>query len=308
MRSNLKGVSELKRMRSLDDIFEVIRKGERKRVALVGAEDVEALKALAEAKRMGIAEGLLVGRKDVIEKNLEEIQFFDFEIMDAEDEYTASRKGVESVVRGKASILMKGLVKTSILLKEVLKDEWNLKMKELLSHVIVMDIPKFDRLILLSDGGMVIKPNLEQKRMIIENAVEVAKKLGIDEPKVACLTAVETVNPNMPETLDAAVLSVMNRRNQIKDCTVDGPLALDNAVSERAAKIKGIESAVAGRADILITPDIHSGNMLGKSVVYFAGGKIGGVVVGAKVPIVLVSRADTMDSKLFSIALGVLMS
>ncbi len=294
-------------LKSVDDLFEFARKCEKKTIALVGAEDVEAVKALVEAKKLGIADGLLIGNEEVVKRNLELIGAHDFKIIDSKDEYDASRKGVECVVRGDASILMKGLVKTSILLKEVLKDEWNLKVKELLSHVIVMDIPGFNRLLLLSDGGMVIKPNLEQKKMIIENAVEVAKKLGIEKPKVACLTAIETVNPNMPETLDSAILAMMNRRKQIKDCIVDGPLALDNAVSEKAAKVKGIESEVAGRADILITPDIHSGNMLGKSVVYFAGGKIGGVVVGAKVPIVLVSRADAMDSKLFSIALGVLM-
>ena len=297
----------MRTLKSLNDIFDEVKSRKRKVVALVGAEDLEALKALIEAKKLGIADGLLIGNRKVVEKNLEAVQFSDFTVIDAKDEYDASRKGVESVVKGEANILMKGLVKTSILLKEVLKDEWNLKLKELLSHVVVMEIPGFNRLMLLSDGGMVIRPNLEQKRMIIENAVEVARRLGIDEPKVACLAAVETVNPNMPETMDAAMLSLMNRRKQIKGCIVDGPLALDNAVSERAAKVKGIESVVAGNADILITPDIHSGNMLGKSVVYFAGGKIGGVIVGARVPIVLVSRADKMDSKLFSIALGVLM-
>jgi phosphate butyryltransferase len=178
----------------------------------------------------------------------------------------------------------------------------------LLSHVALVETPYLDRLLLISDGGMIIHPDLTQKVQIIYNALEVAKNLEIKTPKVALLAAAEVVNPDMPETIDAAILTQMNKRDQIKGCIVDGPLALDNAISEQAAKIKNINSEVAGKADILIVPDIHSGNLLGKSAVYFSGGNVAGIVVGAKAPIVLVSRADNDQSKLAALALGVLNS
>ena len=168
--------------------------------------------------------------------------------------------------------------------------------------------PALDRLILVTDGGMIIKPTLEQKVSIIKNAVKVAKMIGIEMPRVACIAAVETVNPDMPETMEAAILAKMNQRGQIKDCIVDGPLGLDNAINMMAAKVKKVEGEVAGRADILLVPDIHSGNFLGKAAVYLAGGRIAGVVVGARAPIVIVSRADSADSKLCSLGLASLLA
>lgn len=232
----------------------------------------------------------------------------EFDIIEAETPQEAAEKGVRLVSSGAADLLMKGKIKTSELLKAVLNNDWGLKTGNLLSHVAVVETPYLDRLLLISDGGMIIHPDLMQKVQIIYNALEVAKNLEIKTPKVALLAAVEVVNPDMPETVDAAILTQMNKRGQIKGCIVDGPLALDNAINEQAAKIKNINSEVAGKADILIVPDIHSGNLLGKSAVYFSGGNVAGIVVGAKAPIVLVSRADNDQSKLAALALGVLNS
>jgi len=203
---------------------------------------------------------------------------------------------------------MKGLIKTSTLLKAVLNKEWGLRTERLLSHVVLMEIPGFDRLLFLTDGGMVIRPSLEEKVQIIMNAVDLAKRLGYEKPKVALIAAVETVNEKIPETVEASIIAKMAERGQIKGCIIDGPLGFDNAVSTFAARVKGIKSDVAGIADILVVPDIHSGNFLGKSVVYFAKGRIAGVVVGARKPVVIVSRADTEESKFYSVVLGIAVS
>ena len=178
----------------------------------------------------------------------------------------------------------------------------------MLSHITLLEVPGINRLIFLTDGGMVIRPTLEQKVQIIENAVNVAKKLGYEMPKVGIIAAVETVNPDMPETLEAALIAKMNERGQIKGCKIDGPLGIDNALSVYAAEVKGIKGEVAGHADILVVPDIHSGNFLGKSAVYFANGRIAGIIAGAKAPVIVISRADTSDSKFVSIALAMALS
>ncbi|MBL5982112.1 MULTISPECIES: bifunctional enoyl-CoA hydratase/phosphate acetyltransferase [unclassified Petrotoga] len=294
-------------MKNFDELLNRAKSKPTKNVVLVCAEDLEALKALSKASEEGFANPVLVGNKEEIKKNLE-IVGKEFDIIEAENPQEAAEKGVRLVSSGAADLLMKGKIKTSELLKAVLNNDWGLKTGNLLSHVAVVETPYLDRLLLISDGGMIIHPDLTQKVQIIYNAIEVAKNLEIKTPKVALLAAVEVVNPDMPETIDAAILTQMNKRGQIKGCIVDGPLALDNAISEQAAKIKNINSEVAGKADILIVPDIHSGNLLGKSAVYFSGGNVAGIVVGAKAPVVLVSRADNDQSKLAALALGVLNS
>lgn len=292
--------------RKLSQLLEAAKNGERKKIVLVGAEDVEGLKALKVAQNEGIADVILIGGEQA-RREAEQLDM-EFDFVEVSSDVEAAHMGAKLVGEGKAHVLMKGLVKTSTLLKAVLDQSYGLRKGDLLSHVAVLESPVLDRLVLLSDGGMVIRPSLEQKVAIIKNAVDVAMKLGMENPRVACIAAVEVVNPDMPETVEAAVLSQMNKRGQIKGCVVDGPLGLDNTLSEFAAKVKRVEGEVAGRADILIVPDIHSGNFLGKSVVYLAGGKIAGVVVGARAPIVIVSRADTAESKLYSIALGIVLS
>lgn len=200
---------------------------------------------------------------------------------------------------------MKGNVPTATILKEVLNKEYGLRTGSVLSHVAAFEVPDYDQLIFVTDAAMNVAPDLNQKVQIVQNSVQVARALGIEMPKVAPLAAVEVVNPTMQATVDAALLTQMNNRGQIKDCIVDGPLALDNAVSALAAEHKGIKSEVAGQADILFVPTIEVGNVLYKSLIYFAKAKVGAIIAGAKAPIVLTSRADSAESKLYSLALAV---
>ena len=293
-------------MKTFSDVFDEIRENRRK-IVLVGAEDVEGIKAVNKAAEAGIVDAVLVGDKNKVSQSLDSLGIKGkFEVVHAQDAYEASKMGVSLVSSGKANILMKGLVKTSILLKAVLNPEWGLRSGKLLSHLTVVEAKDYDRLIGITDGGMIIRPTLEQKVEIIKNAVGFFHKMGNNNPKVACIAAVEVVNQSMPETVEAAQLATMWKRKQITGCIVDGPLGFDNAIDRRAAKIKKVSGEVAGDADILLVPDIHSGNFLGKSFDYCAHYTIGGVVLGAKAPIVIVSRADEAKAKLASIALGAL--
>jgi len=291
--------------RTLDEVIEKARSVKGKKAVLVGAEDREGLIALKTAAGEGVVEPILVGDKNKVDVLLDEFGL-QCEVVDAKTPDEAAEKGVKLVRNGKADILMKGLVKTAILLKAVLNKEWGLRSGSLLSHIAVLDVPALDRLVYVSDGGMVIRPDLSQKKAIIENAVKFLHSLGYERPRVALLAAVEVVNPDMPETLEAAVIAKMAERGQLPACEVDGPLGLDNALNMTAAKIKKVKGNVAGLAELLIVPDIHSGNFLGKSAVYLAGGTIAGLVLGATAPVVIVSRADNAKSKLASLALAVL--
>lgn len=293
-------------MKSFDEFFKLAETTKKKRLAVAAAQDTEVLMAVESAREMGLIDGILVGNEAVIKDlagNLN-VNLKNYEVVDAQDTKEAARIAVNLVSGSQADFLMKGLMSTADILKAVLDKEIGLRTGSLLSHVMIYSVPSYHKLLFLTDGGMVTYPDLKQKVQIIQNAVKVAKALGISPVKVAPLCAVEVVNPDMQATVDAAVLSKMNQRGQIKDCIVDGPLALDNAINKEAAKHKGIESPVAGDADILLVPNIEAGNLLGKSITYLAGGKSAGVIMGAKCPIVLVSRADTHESKLNSIALG----
>jgi len=212
---------------------------------------------------------------------------------------------VEIVSSGKADILMKGMISTANFLRGVLNKEKGLRTGSLLSHVYIHEVEGLDRILFVCDPAFNIAPDLNAKVKIVENTVELAKSFGVDTPKVAALAAVEVVNPDMPCTLDAAALVQMNRRNQIKGCIIDGPLALDNALSVEAAKHKGIVSEVAGHAEVLLVPDIEAGNIFAKGIVYLTNNKTAGLVLGAKAPIVLTSRADSAETKLLSIASAV---
>lgn len=220
----------------------------------------------------------------------------------------SAAKAVALVSEGKAQYIMKGMLGTSDLLRAVLNKDAGLRGNSLLSHVMIYEVPAYHKLLFLTDGGMVPYPELNDKIGIINNALRVAHSLGIDCPKIAPICAVEVVNPSMQATLDAASLTQMNKRGQIKGCMIDGPLGFDNAISKEAASHKGIISDVAGDTDILLVPNIESGNFLGKSLTYFSGAESAGVIVGAKCPVVLVSRADSAKSKLYSIALGSIVS
>ncbi|CDF58454.1 phosphate butyryltransferase [Thermobrachium celere] len=297
-------------IKNFDELIEIVKQQPRMKLAVAAAEDDEVLLAVDEAAKLGIVDAILVGNKSKIEKiasNLN-IDLGKFEIIHTESLTDSARIAVSLVADNIADFLMKGLIGTADLLRAVLDKEKGLRGSGLLSHVMVYSVPTYHKLLFLTDGGMVTYPDLYQKVQIVNNAVKVAKAFGITPIHVAPLCAVEVVNPDMLATLDAAALAKMNQRGQIKDCIIDGPLALDNAISIEAAKHKGIVSPVAGQADILLVPNIESGNILGKSLTYFAKAKSAGVIMGAKCPIVLVSRADTHEAKLNSIALGSLVA
>ncbi|MEG1254721.1 phosphate butyryltransferase [Clostridium sp.] len=293
-------------VKNLEELLELAKKKDKKTMSVAVAQDSVVLEAVVKAVEMNIINAILVGNEEEINNiaSKNNIDLSKVRIINQCNTTMAAAKAVELVTKGEANYVMKGLLGTSDLLKAVLNKEANLRTSNLLSHVMVYDVKSYEKLILLTDGGMVPYPELKDKIGIINNAVMVAKALEIETPKVAPICAVEVVNPSMQATLDAAALSSMNKRGQIKGCIIDGPLGLDNAISKEAAHHKGIVSDVAGEADILLVPNIESGNFLGKSLTYFAGAESAGVIVGAKCPVVLVSRADSAKSKLYSIALG----
>jgi len=297
-------------MKKLNELLEKAKKRGPKKVSVAVAEDEVVLNALEKARKEGIINAILVGNKTKIAEIAEEnnINLDNYEVIDEKSEYEAAKTAVKLVADKKADFIMKGKIKTGDLMREVLKEEYNLRTGKTLSLVSVFEIPGYHKLLVVSDAGMTIAPTLEQKVDIIKNSVLVAKMaLDIEKPKVAILGAVEIVNPKMPATIEAAILAKMNNRNQIKDCLVDGPFALDNAVSMEAAKHKGIESPVAGDADILIMPDIEAGNIFYKAMVFLGGAKVASTIVGARVPIALTSRADSDEVKLLSLVLTNLM-
>lgn len=297
-------------VKKLDKLISLAKEKDKKVLAVAVAQDKEVLTAVTEAVKFGIVDVILVGDEDKIKKIAEEEKLYmeGVKIVEEKDILKAATKAVGLVSSGQAHFIMKGMLGTADLLRAVLNKEAGLRGKGLLSHVMVYDVPAYHKLIFLTDGGMVPYPTVEEKVGIINNVVEVAHRLQIDIPKIAPICAVEVVNPSMQATLDAAILSQMNKRGQIKGCIIDGPLGLDNAISKIAAEHKGIKSEVAGDADVLLVPNIESGNFLGKSMTYFGGAESAGVIMGAKCPVVLVSRADSAKSKLYSIALGSVIS
>jgi phosphate butyryltransferase len=279
-------------------------------VAVAAGHQAEVMLAGLDAEMAGLAEVILVGDADQI-RAIARDNDFDISRMDivhAPQPRDAAWQVMKLVSEGKADVAMKGKVETSDFLRAALSKELALRTGRLFTHVAVFEIPEFDRLIFISDAGVVVAPDLEQKVEIVQNAILVAHGLQIQLPRVAVLAATEVVNPRIPTTLDAANLSKMADRGQIRGGLVDGPLALDNAISPESARIKGIKSEVAGYADILIAPDIEAGNVLAKAITYFAQGKMAGVVVGARCPLILPSRSDTREAKLVSLALGTMLA
>lgn len=295
-------------MKSLSDILALAKKVGPKKVVVALAEDEEVLLALEQARKERIIEGILVGTKEKIEKlSLDnQIDIWKFEIEEETDGFAASLKCCELINKGEADLMMKGLVGTAHFMKAILDKERGLATGKLLSHVAVFEIPQYPKLLMITDAAINIAPNLMEKAQIIQNAVEVSHSLGIETPLVACIAAVEKVNPDkMPDTLDCACLSKMGERGQIKGAIVDGPLGFDNAISEKSAKVKGIESQVAGKADIILCPNIETGNAIYKTLIEFANAKCAAIVAGTKAPVILTSRADSHETKFMSIALGV---
>lgn len=296
--------------KSFSEILDKVKNNARKTIAVAAAQDEPVLEAIRDAKKLGLINAILVGDRDKIIEIAKSIglDVNDLEIIHEPDNNKAALKAVELVSSGKAQMVMKGLLDTATILRAVLNKEIGLRTGRLMSHVAVFEIPNFDRLIFITDAALNMYPDMKAKINILNNAVSVAKAVGVEIPKVAPICAVEVVNPDMPATIDASLLSKMNERGQIKGCIVDGPLAIDNALSEEAAKHKKIISKVAGKADILLLPNIEAGNVMYKTLTYTTNSKSGGIIVGAAAPVVLTSRADSPESKLNAIALAALVS
>lgn len=277
------------------------------KLVLCAAADLHSLEAVFRARDAKLITPILVGEQRVIEEICATHHFSleDVEIYDVKNQQKMVQVSVKLVHDGKAQLLMKGKLSSSKILSGVLNKEWGIRKNQMISHLSLFDLPEYHKLLALTDVAMNIAPNLQDKMKIINNSVEFLEKLGIINPKIAAIAAIEGVNEKMQATLDAALLSIMNRRGQIKKCVIDGPLAFDNAINTESKEQKGIQSDVAGDADLLLVPDIEAGNVLYKAFVFFAKAKVAAVVLGAQAPIVLTSRADSQDTKFNSIALAV---
>ena len=293
--------------RTLEELQKVVRdKKDKKKLVLAVSQDTQSLGAVYDAYNAGVIEPILIGSKPETERLISEAgyDFTGITIIHESSPEKAVEKAVKMVSNGEAEILMKGKVGSPALLKAVLNKKWGLRTGRLLSHFALFEINTYHKLIALTDVAMNIAPNLSDKIQIVNNSVEFLNKMGIAKPKIAVLGAIEMVNENMQATMDAALLSKMNQRDQIRNCLIDGPLAFDNAVSFESARSKGIKSEVAGDTDLLLMPDIEVGNVLYKSLVFFANAKVASIILGAKAPIVLTSRSDSEESKFNSILLA----
>ena len=297
-------------LKSLGNFVEIAARKGKKRLAVAVAQDEDVLKAIKSAMQAGIIIPILVGDRHEIMISAEqaELDLSGIEIFHEPDRQNACMAAVKLVTNGRAEILMKGLVSTGVLVKAILDKETGLLKGNLLSHVAFFETSFYHKILCITDAALNISPDFNEKCAIVNNAVSVYHKLGIINPRVAVLAAVETVNPRMEATVHGAMLTMMQKRNQIEGCIIDGPLALDIAVSADAAKHKGLISDVAGDADILVTPDLNSGNMLYKSLNFLGGAFVAAIVAGASVPVVLTSRADQDKSKFMSIALAAAMT
>jgi len=297
-------------IKTFDEVISKVKSQSMKKVAVAVAQDEPVLEAIRDAKKNGIADAILVGDKEEIIKIAETIgmNIDEYEIIDEKDVNKASIETVKLVSSGRADMMMKGLVDTATFLRAVLNKEVGLRTGKQMSHIAIFEVPGYDRLLFVTDAAFNMYPELKEKIDIIKNAVQVAHALENNMPKVAPICAVEVVNPSMPATLDAANLSKMNERGQIKGCIIDGPLALDNALSKEAAAHKKISGPVAGEADILLMANIEAGNAVYKCLTYTTESKNGGLLMGAAAPVIVTSRADSPETKMNSIALASLVA
>ena len=297
-------------IKNFDDLLEKVRQRPVQKIAIPIPEDAGIMELVKMSMEQGLAEFILLGNAAEIKEHLAQ-QGLDparFEIHDKPDHREAAGKAVSLVAEGHADVVMKGELHTKIFLQAILDKETGLRTGNLISQITVCEKVEGEGLQLITDCAMNISPDLEEKKQIIENAVALALKLGYEKPRVAVLSAVEVVNPAIPDTLDAAILSKMADRGQIKNALVDGPFALDNAISVEAAKQKKIGGEVAGRADIILVPNLQVGNSLHKALNYYAKRKITAAVMGPAAPVVMSSRTDTIDTKLLAIALATYIS
>jgi len=291
---------------SLEQLIDDALKKSKCKIAVASAADKPVLEAIFSAFKLGFIEPFLIGPRREISALTGRIGMKKdmYEIIDEEDPHIICSKAVHLIKNRKADILMKGMVHTAVLLKAVLDKETGIRNKDTLSHFALFQTRFYHKLLGITDAAMNISPNIHEKVRIVENAVEIFHRLGCMLPKVAVLAPLEIVNHKIPSSSDAALLTSMNRRNQITGCVIDGPLALDIAISAEARDHKGIRSDVAGDADILVTPDLNSGNILYKSLMFLSDGIAAAIITGASAPVVLTSRSDSEKNKLYSIALA----
>ncbi len=294
-------------IKKLDEVINKVKSVQTMKLAVAAAQDEEVLKAVFDARKEGIIEPILVGDTEKIKEIAKELNedITRIELIESKELKESAEIAVKLVSTEKADFVMKGLIDTSILLKEVLNKEYGLRTESLLSHVMIYELPSYHKLLILTDGGMNISPNVEQKYKIMNNAIKVAKSLELEIVKGACIAAKEKVSDKMIATVHADELSKLEYGEGV---IVEGPLAFDLAISKEAARIKNFKSEVSGDADIMLVPTIEVGNGIGKALTYMAGGKSAGIIMGAKAPVVLVSRADEHESKLYSIAIGALIA
>jgi len=297
-------------IRNFDEMLQEAKKLEGKKAIIAGAQTESAIDAAILAKEAGLCDSILVGDEAAIRKGIAAVNpslVDSFTYIDCGgDLKKACAISVQLAREEKGDLILKGKAETALLLKAALDKEQGLRISDVISDVLAYEHP--ERILLMSDGGINLAPELAEKVAIINNAVKVAHAMGNPRPKVALLSAIELVNPKLPSTTDAAIISQMNVRGQIKDCVVEGPLAFDNAIDKEAAAIKGIKSEVGGAADILIVPTIEAGNIFGKCLTYYCQYRVAHVVVGTKVPILIPSRADTGETKMMCMAMGLITS
>ncbi len=296
--------------RNLDELVEAARAKGPFKIAVAAGHDPDVIGALKQARELNLADGIFIGNSEKIHFLAKKVglDLAAEQVLHEADESVAARKAIGLIREGKARLLMKGKINTATLIRAVLDKETGLRTRRLLSQVIVFQVPNFNRLMVMTDAASNIAPTLEHKAEICRNAIEVAHSIGIEKPNLAALCALEFVNPEMPATVDAAGLTMMNRRGQLTGAYVEGPIALDVPLSRFAAERKVIDSPLVEKTDIFVAPDIEAANILYRAILYFARGESGGIVVGAKVPLILLSRAETPETKIRSIAIGILVA
>jgi phosphate acetyltransferase len=301
-------IGETRRHEKYDRLIALAREVTAVATAVAHPCDETSLQGAVDAAAAGMIRPIFVGPERRIRETAEQLKvnLKDFEVVDVPHSHAAAAKAVELVRSGKAELLMKGSLHTDELLAEITRRETGLRTERRISHVFIMDVPTYPKTLFITDAAVNIFPDLEAKRDIIQNAVDLHNGLGLGAPKVAILSAVETVTPKIPSTIDAAALCKMADRGQITGAELDGPLAFDNAISPEAARIKGIRSAVAGQAQILIVPDLEAGNMLAKNLTFLSNADAAGIVLGARVPVILTSRADDVRTRMASCAVAAL--
>lgn len=291
---------------NFNELLSAVKCNKTMKLVVAAAQDKDVLEAVSSAVEMKLIEPILIGDEKIIKDILAEIEApkDNYYIVDEPDLIESAKKAVSLVKEGEADFLMKGLIKTSDIMRAVLDKENGLRTESLISHVMIYEVDNYPKLLFLTDGGINVAPDLEQKVKILENAISVCKAMGMDKIYASCLAGAETVNSKIPATTDAKAIADMKEKWDSMNVIVEGPVALDLAISKEACEHKGYQGEGGGNADILLVPYYEVGNILGKSLTYFANSKSAGIIMGAKTPIVLASRADSSEAKLLSIALG----